>query len=173
MNARDDVEEQLVRLVGRRLVAANRDENELSLTFTDTGIGDSLVLYVYCAWRLATGDGVLVGDWNLYTPSDLTATQRTFDFRPPGATWWDVRVAELLVHSPPQSLEVTAVSADFLGGARISFIGGIILDIFPNFGANEQLAFDYWRLHTPAKTQSDFIVATYGIGFEVEETDQA
>ena len=173
---KDDIERALAPLTGLPLWGASRESNMLALQFgerrssptrADPGreVG-GYTLRVYCAWRLTRGATILAGSGDLYTPADPDDDLETFDYDAPGATWWDVRLAAYLdaaTGDGKPAPAVTAVSADALGGVRVSLADGVAIEVFPNSSAAERFETEFWRLVRPGTADPHVVVGTFGV----------
>ena len=136
----------LAPLVGLALAGPpGRDSNMLALRFGQAP--NAHALDVYCAWRLVRGAEILAGSADLFTPADPDEDLDAFDYEAPGATWWDARVAAWAEGSP--SARVTEAAADALGGLRLAFDDGAVLEVFPNSASAEHVETDFWHLAGP------------------------
>lgn len=143
-------DQALAPLVGLTLEPPRRASNMLALRF-DAGAG-GYALDVYCAWRLARGAEVLAGSADLFTPADPDEDLETFDYEAPGSTWWDARVAAWAAASP--GARVTAAASDPLGGLRLAFDDGAVLEAFANSAPAEHVETEFWRLTAPGGAEA-------------------
>ena len=169
----DSIAQALASLVQLPLTGAERSADMISLRFgapgpDRAGNGDgpapALSLHVSCPWRLADGERVLVGSGDLLTPADPDADLETFDWEPHGASWLDVRLAELAVGRLVPPPEVETVAADPFGGVRIALATGLALELFPNSTPTGHVATEFWRLvREDADAAEAFVVGTFGV----------
>jgi hypothetical protein len=163
---RQEIEAALVPLVGCELRAAERALDSLVVRFARPGQnGDGaaaeVVLQVACPWRLADGEHVLVGAGDLFTPADPDGEPESFDWEPPGASWLDVRLAEVAERRGAAAPRVTAVAPDPYGGVRVELADGVVLELFPNSTPTGHVSTEFWRLATTGA--DDFVVGTFGV----------
>ena len=156
---RDEIERALAPLVGLPLSAADREADLLRLRF---GAAGELALHVACPWRLRDAERVLVGSGDLLTPADPEEEPATFDWEAPGASWLDVRLAELQAADAARPPAVEAVEADVLGGVRLFITGGRLLELFPNATPTGHVSTEFWRLVRADGGEPDFAVGTFG-----------
>ena len=163
----DEIERALGTLVARTLRTAERVMDVLRLELVAPPANgadepaDAVTLRVACAWRVTDGERVLVGSGDLFTPADPDEEPETFDWEPAGASWLDVRLAELAekraAGAPPA---VTRVEADPFGGARLVLSDGLVLELFPNSTPTGHVSTEFWRLTSAA--DDDLVVGTFG-----------
>lgn len=176
---RDEIERALAALIGLPMWGAGRAADLLRLQFgerqrvntEDAGEGDApdvgaYALHVACPWRLASSDRLLVGSGDLLTPSDPDAEPETFDWDEPGASWLDVRLAELAEAHGAAPPVVEAVAGDALGGFRLSLTGALTFEAFPNSTPTGHIATEFWRLLRPGAAEPHFVVGTFGTELE-------
>jgi hypothetical protein len=163
-----EIERALRALVARPLRAAERVVDVLRLEFggvpsNGTGDpGDAVALQVACAWRLTDGERVLVGSGDLFTPADPDEEPETFDWEPVGASWLDVRLAELGEKWSVAPLLVERAAADAFGGVRLELAGGLALELFPNSTPTGHVSTEFWRLERAGEAEA-LVVGTFGV----------
>ena len=173
---RDEIERMLAALIGLPMWGAGRTADLLRLQFGERqtvnaeGTEDvgAYALHVACPWRLAASDRLLVGSGDLLTPSDPDAEPETFDWDEPGASWLDVRLAELTEAHGAAPPVVEAVAGDALGGFRLSLAGGLTFETFPNSTPTGHIATEFWRLLRPGTAEPHVVVGTFGTELERE-----
>ena len=158
MNA--EIDRALSALVGAVLLAASREGDRLVLRVgvSDT---DTHALHVAAPWRLTDGERVLVGSGDLLTPADPDGEPETFDWEPEGASWLDVRLAELAERRARGGPALSAAVADAFGGARLTFTDGRTLEIFPSSTPTGHVSTEFWRLARAGA--DDLVVGTFGV----------
>ena len=162
------VERALAPLLGLPMWGFSRSADLLSLhlgerTASETRAGSVYTLEIACAWRLASPTSILFASGDLFTPADSDADLETFDWGPPGANWWDARMAELEQAGALSSLAVSTFLADSFGGFSLVCTGGVELDVFPNSSPAAHVTTDFWRLLRPGSRDPDVIVGTAGV----------
>jgi hypothetical protein len=165
--------EALEPLVGQPIWGAGRagDLVQLQLgersTVTVEDEGDREVgaysLHLSCPWRLATGERILTGSGDLWTPADAEAELESFDWETPGASWLDLRLAELWERFSAAPPSVTRVLADELGGFTLELTDGMVLEVFPESSPTGHVTTEFWRLLQPGTESPHFVVGTFGI----------
>jgi hypothetical protein len=154
---KDIVERIVAPLVGLRVSALAREADLLVVQFAD-----SHELRIACAWRVAGPSAILAASGDLFTPADPNAELETFDWDVPGASWWDIRMAEV-GRLLDQSVVVTTFLADSYGGVRLVCTGGMELEIFPNSSPSPHVETEFWRLIRSGKAEDSVVVGTAGI----------
>ena len=161
-------------LFHRHLTRAERTSGVLVLRFEAVPTAEvpqldapPLVLQVACAWRLADAEHVLVASGDLFAPADPDAELETFDWETPGATWWDVALARALADraAPPRVARVARVEPDVLGGLRVEFEDGVLLEAFANSSSAPHVETEFWRLGIEGDS-TQLVVGSSGATFE-------
>lgn len=148
------VEKWLGILIGLPLANAGRAADMMWFSFgKETKVTDSrgcqknigeYALHVQCAWRLVGPHGTIVGSGDIHYPAENIEEGSDFNWDLPGENLCDQRIKEFLQIQQP-SLLIETVSGDFMGGFKIRFIGGFVLEVFPcNSSTVEE-----WRLFQP------------------------
>ena len=119
-------------------------------------------LQIACAWRIAGPISILAGSGDLFTPAHPDADLESFDWDVQGASWWDVRLAEVARQLDP-SVEVTTFLADSYGGVRLVCMGGLELEIFPNSSPAPHVETEFWRLVRGGQVDDCVLVGTSGV----------
>jgi hypothetical protein len=172
-----EIEQALAPIVGLPIWAAGREADLLWLQIgarrripADGGEREvgTYTLHVACPWRLATVDRVVVGSGDLLTPADPDEELETFDWDMPGASWLDVRLAEITVAHESDPPVVLAVAADDLGGIRLSLTAELVLELFPTSTPTGHVSTEFWRLLQPGSGAPGFAVGTFGTESEPE-----
>ena len=154
-------------MIGLRLWGPTREADLLKIQFgeiqaTAAEPVGAYSLHVACAWRIAAPTSILLGSSDLFTPADPDAALESFDWDVPGASWWDVRMAEV-----EKLLEggviVSTFLADSFGGVRLVCTGGIELEIFPNSSPAAHVETEFWRLVRGGHVDDYVLVGTSGI----------
>jgi hypothetical protein len=172
-----EIEQALAPIVGLPIWAAGREIDLLWLQIgarrripADGGerkVG-TYTLLVACPWRLTTDDRIVVGSGDLLTPADPDEEIETFDWDVPGASWLDVRLAEITVAHESDPPVVLAVSADPFGGVRLSLTAELVLELFPTSTPTGHVSTEFWRLIQPGGDEPSFVVGTFGTEQERE-----
>lgn len=162
------IERALAPLAGLPMWGFARSADLLTVQFgartvRDDGAQGEYALEVACAWRLAGPTSILVASGDLFTPADAEAELETFDWDPPGASWWDARIAELQRQGAFSGLMVTTFLADSYGGFSLVCSRGVELDVFPNSSAADHVETDFWKLGRPGTSEPRVIVGTAGV----------
>lgn len=157
----------LAPLVGVRLWGVSRESDVLLLQFGERREVDgrtvgAYTLRVACAWRIANSTTLLVASGDLFTPSDPDAELDSFDWDAEGASWWDVRMKEVLqlLEAP---IVVSTFIADSYGGVRLVCTAGIEVELFPNSSTAPHVETEFWRLVLGGQTEDYVLVGTTGI----------
>lgn len=166
-----DIDRVLGRLAGLPLSKVQRDADTIHLRFGAPPAArrggapeeGELTLRVACPWRLADAERVLVGSGDLFTPADPDEDPATFDWEAPGASWLDVRLAELAARRAGDPFVVESAAADRFGGVRIALRGGVVLELFPNSTPTGHVATEFWRLGRDDGREDDWVVGTFGV----------
>ena len=119
-------------------------------------------LHVACAWRIANPTTILAGSGDLFTPAEPDAELESFDWDVEGASWWDVRLREImqLLETP---VFVSTFLADSYGGLRLVCTGGIEMEVFPNSSPAPHVESEFWRLVRGGQIDDYVVVGTTGI----------
>jgi hypothetical protein len=168
---KDEIARALAPLVGLPVWGPDRDSNMLALQLGErraSPIRDdparevgAYALHVFCAWRLVRGAVILAGSGDLFTPADPDEELESFDYDATGATWWDEQVAAHLGGGAER--RVTMAEGDALGGARLTFDDGAVLELFPNSSRNEHFETEFWRVIDRGASAAPFAVGTFGV----------
>jgi hypothetical protein len=151
----DKLQTALQALIGLPLWSAGRAVNLIWLQFgnkhrvtnrfgepkTKT-VGD-YALHLQMPWRMTQEGKVLVGFQDLFAPA-VRASRSSFDWRIPGATRCDRRLKAQFGRNK-QPWIVQRVEADSLGGIRMSFENGAVLETFSATTTQGEI----WRLFQP------------------------
>ena len=119
-------------------------------------------LHIACAWRIAGPTTILAASGDLFTPADPDAELESFDWDVPGASWWDVRIAEVETLLDATVI-VNTFMADTYGGVRLVCTSGIELEIFPNSSPAPHVETEFWRLIRGGQAEDCVVVGTSGI----------
>ena len=163
------VERALAPLSGLPMWGFTRSADLLTVQFgermaTEGAPRGAFGLEIACAWRLGDGAGtILVASGDLFTPADPEAEIETFDWDPAGASWWDVRFAELGRSDIFSSVSVSTFLADDFGGFNLVCTGGLELHVFPNSSPAPHVETDFWRLLHHGSTDPQVVVGSAGI----------
>jgi hypothetical protein len=169
---RQDIEDALAPLAGCELRATERVLDTLVVRFgvrADNGSAGpgEITLHVSCAWRLVDGGHVLVGAGDLFTPADPDGEPESFDWEPQGASWLDVRLAEVAARREAGAPHVTAAAVDPYGGLRLTLSDGLALELFPSSTPTGHVSTEFWRLIVSGA--DDLVVGTFGVEREAAE----
>jgi hypothetical protein len=101
-------------------------------------------LHVTCGWRIVGPAGIVVARRDLFYPAgdDPYDDLDDFDYEGPAPNRRDVRLAALLQERESDPLVVEGCSADHVGGFRLTFTGGFVLEVWPD----DSLGGEHWRL---------------------------
>jgi hypothetical protein len=178
-----DLDETLAGLVGLPLSRLTRSGDTLWIQLGDraapaddatNGAGSApaedgtLALLVACPWRWAAADRILVGSGDLLTPADPDAELEDFDWDEPGASWLDVRLAELAERLATDPPVVRAAIADPWLGLRIELSDASALELFPNSTPTGHVSTEFWRLLRPGTEVPHLVAGTFGVDRESE-----
>ena len=154
---KDIIERVLAPLIGLRMWGLSREADLLNVRF-----GNAFTLQIACAWRIAGPTSILAASGDLFTPADPDAELETFDWDVAGASWWDVRMLEVL-RTLEQETIVTTFMADSYGGVRLVCTGGVELEVFPNSSPAPHVETEFWRLIRDGQSDDYLMVSTSGI----------
>ena len=157
----------LAPLLGLRLWGPAREADLLSFELgarreIDGRSVGAYTLLIACAWRIAGPTTILAGSGDLFTPADPEADLESFDWDVHGASWWDVRLAEV-ARQLEEVVEVTTFLADSYGGVRLVCTGGVELEIFPNSSPAPHVETEFWRLVRGGQVDDCVLVGTSGV----------
>jgi hypothetical protein len=118
-------------------------------------------LHVQCSWRILDLKRVFVASRDRFYPAgdDPYKAIDDFEWDMPGVNRCDERISKLLLEWATNPMIVSAIEADFVGGLKISFDNGYILDIFPDLSLEAEL----WRFFKPYIDEEHFVVTGRGI----------
>jgi hypothetical protein len=152
-----EAQRALAPLVGLPLTGSAREDNALFLDF------GSHALQVLCAWRLTSGDEIVAGSGDLYTPADPDAELDEFDWQEAGSTWWDLRMRTFHNERDSAPPVVRAVRVDPWLGLRLDLGADIILDVFPHSAAAAHVETEFWRLEPMDASGFPVVASTSGL----------
>jgi hypothetical protein len=119
-------------------------------------------LQIACAWRIVGPTSILAASGDLFTPADPDADLESFDWDLQGASWWDVRMAEV-ARPLEEVVAVTTFLADSYGGVRLVCTRGLELEIFPNSSPAPHVETEFWRLVRAGQLADCVLVGTSGV----------
>lgn len=132
-------------------------------------VGD-FALHLQCPWRLRIGDRLLVGDYDLRYPRDVTSLEdlpEDFDMKP-GSTRLDQLVEH--VHGRFLPAIVQQISPGPGGSFTMRFQDRLCLDVFPNATVETE----FWRLFVPSNDQREhFVVESLGTKVPTEPSSES
>lgn len=99
----------------------------------------------------------------MFTPADRDADRETFEWDRPGASWCDARLRAFVAATAASPPRVVSVSADELGGFRLSLAGGFAFEVFPNSSHVEHDETEFWRLLQPGTAAPHVVVGSAGM----------
>jgi len=164
---KDIVERILAPLIGHSVWEIRREADILVVQFGDRLEVDertvgAFTLQIACAWRIAGPTSILAASGDLFTPAEPDADLESFDWDVAGASWWDVRVLEVM-QLLEQVVTVSTFMADSYGGVRLVCTGGLELEIFPNSSPSPHIETEFWRLVRGGRADDYVMVGTSGI----------
>lgn len=119
-------------------------------------------MQIACAWRIADSATILLASGDLFTPADENADLENFDWDISGASWWDVRLAEV-AKLLTSNVVLTTFLADSYGGVRLVCTGGIEIELFPNSSPAPHVETEFWRLLRAGESDQYVAVGTTGV----------
>lgn len=121
-----------------------------------TKIVEDWALHVQCAWRLSAPHCVITGRHDLYYPAgDPEARSEGWSpFEEGARSRLDERTEQLLAAWEASPPVVNGVSADALGGIRLSLTNGHVLEVWPD----DSVPRECWRLFEPYRDKPHFVV---------------
>ena len=123
-------------------------------------------LHVSCPWRWYASDRVLVGSGDLMTPADADVELEDYDWDEPGASWLDVRLAELGAHLAESPASVFRMTRDRWLGLRLELDDDSVIELFPNSTPTGHVSTEFWRLFQPGTKVAHLVTGTFGIDRE-------
>ena len=114
------------------------------------------------AWRLSDARRILVASGDRFTPAGPGVDPDAFEWDEPGANLSDVRWRAFLEQTAAAPPAVAGVTADALGGFRLSLARGFTFEAFPAHSHAEHEVREFWRL-LPAGEGPHFVVESAGV----------
>lgn len=117
-------------------------------------IGD-YAIHIECAWRIVGREGIIVA-WNdrYFSPNNSTVVEEDFDWSQPGSNRCDYLIEAFFAQRADRLPVVQAAQGDAVGGFRMIFSEGSILEVFPD----TSLDHEHWRLLQPGTGEKHFVV---------------
>lgn len=104
-------------------------------------------LHLQCPWRIVEHETIAVASTDVFLPGDEELGPALFD--PDNDTsLFDRRIAAWLGAQQPETVTVTGVLTDVLGGFLLHFSGGATLEVFPAHSLRTDNS-EHWRLLRP------------------------
>jgi len=147
-NIKSDIENKLSCLINLSLSDFGRAGNMLWIGFGDRFVKESSIykessrlvskysLHVSCAWRLLHSDEIFIANNDFYVIKNDSISWDTI-----GNNQFDERKGLLLKSIELQKLFVRKIESDIIGGIKIFFNDGFVLEVFPNCSLKDE----YWR----------------------------
>lgn len=119
-----------------------------------------LALHIQSAWRIRSGDTIIVGsdDYNYPSGDDPYRGHKDTELDTPGGNKRDELMASLL-DMVGSGLRVESAMADAAGGFHLTLSNGFVLETFPI----STVPHEYWRLIRVSDTSDHFVVTKEGI----------
>ncbi|WP_338751107.1 hypothetical protein [Bacillus sp. FJAT-52991] len=163
-----EIENHCRNLIGFPLNEIGRNSNMVWFGFgksitTVNKRGDSFkssefVLHIQCTWRLIKENKIITASRDIYVPKSNWNSDNEFDWDIIGENRFDELLKDFLKKYCGK-IYIILLNSDPLGGLRISFTDNISLEIFPDESTEEE----FWRIFTPGKLDSHFVVTGLGI----------
>ncbi|MRX56157.1 hypothetical protein GJU41_19550 [Bacillus idriensis] len=116
-------------------------------------------LHVQCSWRLSNQNKIITASKDIYIPrSDIDFEDDDFEWEEEGMNRFDELIESFLAEKKSK-IYVSDTTADNLGGIKVFFSDGTVLEIFPDESTEDE----FWRLFKPGKLDSHFVVTGLGI----------
>jgi hypothetical protein len=168
---RQEIERAVAILVGKPLWGYSRAADMAHFSFgarkkrqnkhgKDYEVGE-FALHISCAWRIAHGDQIVVGSWDLRYPTDYLSPDEDV----PEDFDWDRdpnrrdRLMATFFNDETLAFLVEGVEVQAAGSMRILLDGGFSLDIFPDITTT----YEHWRLFRSGQDEHHFVVTPRGI----------
>jgi hypothetical protein len=116
-------------------------------------------LHIQCPWRIVGPDGIIVGSEDRNYPEDENADWEEFDSDGPSRC--EARMAAWLKEYSTPPLRAERVEADCVGGFKLFFQRGFVLEAFPANSLRGEYS-ERWRLFRPSE-EGHFVVTGYGV----------
>ncbi len=116
-------------------------------------------LHIQCPWRIVGPDGMVVGSEDRNYPEDENADRGEFDSDGPSRC--ESRMAGWLKGYSTAPLKVERVEADYVGGFKLFFQQGFVMEAFPANSLQGEYS-ERWRLLRPSEEERHFVVCGYG-----------
>jgi hypothetical protein len=160
---KEDIETALTVLVGRSLIGSARVADIETFDFGD-GARASHALQVRCPWRLSEGGAIVTGYDDVRYPMGDNPSVEPAGFRwdEAGANRRDERLRAFFVGHRAVPLVVAGVDADEVGSLRVTFDGGVRLDLFPDDSLDDVTDSERWRFFEPGADGPHFLVTGGG-----------
>jgi len=180
-STRDAIEDALQPLLGLPLRESNRVVDMQTFDFGDlvptTGVGRTLAsiarhpprpevpefaLHVQCRWRIVRDGSILVGAADIFwPPSGSEIPYREFDYD--GVTSRRDELLDLFMAHGTEAHVVGRVDGASTGDARIEFIDGCVLELWPDHrtGSEADGPDEHWRFFRRADRH--FVVGPDGV----------
>jgi hypothetical protein len=157
------IETALAVLVGRSLRGSERVVADIE-TFHFAAESGTFSLQVRCPWRLTEGASIVTGYDDVRYPkgADPTAEPAGFRWDAEGANRRDERLRAFFERHRAEAPVVAGVEADDVGSLRLSFDGGVRLELFPDDSLDDVTDSERWRFFQPGSDGPHFLVTGGG-----------
>lgn len=148
---KDDILEELKKIISFKLINAGRASNMVWLVFEKGSIEYSI--HIQCAWRFINNNEIKIGMSDIYEPNSTIAEKdiKDFEWDVQGANLFDEKVNDLL----KENLVVKKVEVDNFAGFKIHFDNGYILETFSDTSINDE----EWRMfESNMKNAAHFVI---------------
>jgi hypothetical protein len=158
-------------LVGQPLWAASRAANMEMFQFgakvtkinrhgSERLVGD-YSLHIQCPWRLVDARGIIAGYFDqLFHPEEVEGSYRYLKSHEDGPSLCEARIDRWIKENEDDPLCVTTVDADSIGGFKLTFNRGVVLEAFPSDSVRDS---EFWRLLYRNEDRNHFVVSGDGI----------
>lgn len=109
-------------------------------------------LNIQCSWRITDEDKIIVASRDIYLPK-TGLSDEGFEWDAPGSNRFDERIY-LIKKKIKSNILVSQILADNLGGLKIYFGSGIVIELFPDDSLEEE----FWRFIIFGKKSKHFVV---------------
>jgi hypothetical protein len=160
---KEQIETALAALVGRSLIGCARVADIETFDFGD-GARTSHALQVRCPWRLSEGSTIVTGYDDVRYPAGANPSVEPAGFRwdEGGANRRDERLGAFFQSHRTDPPSVTALEADEVGSLRLTFEGGVRLELFPDDSLDDVTDSERWRFFEPGADGPHFLVTGGG-----------
>lgn len=115
-----------------------------------------LALHLQCPWRIKSGEGVILGSLDMFSPSSTHKEDTSFEWDIQGNNLFDEKIPQIVL--PTDNVIVCDVMLNKVNDLTIAFSNKMILECFVTLTTAEEC----WRLFRPDQEYGDLVVTGYG-----------